>query len=417
MKTLVKILMLLVVLALLAFTPPAVTPLANPALPAAGTALLAAKAASLWQSPVPGPDDKLVLGGIYTLESGETLKGSLMVLGGMATLQNDSTVKGDVLVLGGTLQVDGTVRGDVNVVGGLVTLGDSAVVKGDVNTLSGSLQKADGARVDGKVNENVAGVYPFLFSKGFVVPVAPRSSSAPNPPIVSGQIPFLGVSLNPLWDFMWIMFRSFLWALLAVLVTLFAPQATQRAGQAGVGQAPASGCIGCLTMLLAPLALIVLIITLCGIPIALVLGFLLLAAWAFGVVSLGLETGERLAMALSQDWAPAASAGLGTFALTLVMNGAALIPCIGWIAPLLVGAVGLGAALLTRFGSRPYPQMANLFTPATPVAPYGAVTPAAGYEPTAEPSGPAMAAAPDEPAAPAEAPGVVDAGPDLPPEQ
>ncbi len=47
--------------------------------------------------------DKLVLGGVYTLDSGETLTGSLIVLGGSVTLEAGSTVTGDVVLLGGSM--------------------------------------------------------------------------------------------------------------------------------------------------------------------------------------------------------------------------------------------------------------------------------------------------------------------------
>ncbi|MFQ5923361.1 MAG: hypothetical protein ACE5M4_11005, partial [Anaerolineales bacterium] len=46
-----------------------------------------------------------------------------------------------------------------------------------------------------------------------------------------------------------------------------------------------------------------------------------------------------------------------------VVGGIGLIPCIGWLAPLLVGAAGLGAVILTRFGSREYEISAELPPP------------------------------------------------------
>ncbi len=55
---------------------------------------------------------------------------------------------------------------------------------------------------------------------------------------------------------------------------------------------------------------------------------------------------------------PAAAAGVGTFVVSLVANGIGFIPCIGWLAPLFVSAVALGAVLLTRFGKQGYPGVA-----------------------------------------------------------
>ena len=55
------------------------------------------------------------------------------------------------------------------------------------------------------------------------------------------------------------------------------------------------------------------------------------------------------------EWAPAISAGVGTFILFFVFGGfSELIPCIGWIPQTLVGIWGLGAVLMTRFGTQDY---------------------------------------------------------------
>ncbi len=72
-----------------------------------------------------------------------------------------------------------------------------------------------------------------------------------------------------------------------------------------------------------------------------------------------METGKRLAALMKQDWALPVSAMIGTFLLTLLVNGlGALVPCVGWIVPALVGMVGLGAVLVTRFGAQALPDAA-----------------------------------------------------------
>ena len=40
--------------------------------------------------------------------------------------------------------------------------------------------------------------------------------------------------------------------------------------------------------------------------------------------------------------------------LISLIGGIGLVPCVGWIAPFLVAAMGLGGVILTRFGSQPY---------------------------------------------------------------
>jgi cytoskeletal protein CcmA (bactofilin family) len=300
-----------------------------------------------------GSGDRLVLGGNYTLQEGETLDGNLIVMGGNATLEPGSRVEKDVVILGGNLLVEGVVGGDVNVIGGLVTLEEGAVVEGDVNTVSGQLLQDEGAVVQGDVNNDLM-TLPFVFS-------APARITIPN---FNGELPMPFSAPNPLemgvgllGGVLWWLGRSFIWAVLALLVGLFIPRNTQRAAAAAAAKPVVAGGLGCMTVLVAPALLILLFITICGIPFSLLGMLLLLAAWAFGIIALGLETGKRLADLLKQDWALPVSAMIGTFVLTLLVNGlGALIPCVGWIVPALVGMVGLGAALVTRFGAQALPE-------------------------------------------------------------
>ena len=305
------------------------------------------------QVPQPGPGDKMVLGGAYTLPAGDQIDGSLLVLGGVARMESDSTVTGDVVLLGGTLSIDGRVDGDINILGGLLSLGSNAVVDGDINTIGGSVQRDQGAVVKGQVNDNPSGVFPFVFTPGtFRMPWQPEARQ-------DFGLPRLGLSLNPLWDILWVLFRAMIWAVLAAILALFAARPLGRTSKAAVTNPAATGGLGCLTIIVATIVLVILAITICGIPFSLLGAFILTLAWGYGLIALGMEVGRRIAEMFTQDWAPAVSAALGTFVLILVVNAIDLIPCIGWMAPVLVGSIGLGAVLLTRFGSLAYPPGAE----------------------------------------------------------
>lgn len=314
-----------------------------------------------------GPDgDQLVLGSTYELESGETLEGSLVVIGGTATLQAGSRVAQDVVLMGGTLQSQGTIDGDVVTLGGAVELGESAVVKGDVNVISGNLKRAEGARIEGRVNRSV-NVYTPTPVTWFWMPG------------VNGGI--LGQSL------LWLL-KSILWGIVALLVVLVLPQHSERARAAVVERTGISAGLGLLTIVIAPLLLVVMAITIIGIPVTVFGVFALALAWAFGVIVIGLEVGKRLVQMAKQEWAPAVAAALGTFLVTLVGNAIGLVvPCIGWLAPAVVGMVGLGAVLMTRFGSQDYPN-SDLPHPSAPQP----VAPAPFVETPPAPEAPADAA-------------------------
>lgn len=294
----------------------------------------------------PGPamakgllDDKIVFGGTFTLESGKTLNGDLFVLGGIATLEEDSEVMGDVVLLGGTLEVGGNIHGNVLGIGGFVELQSSASVEGDVNVLGAHLERQPGARVGGRVNDNLRGPFPIPFSGGV-------------------QVPWVGLRMAPVVDLIGFIFRTFLWAALAVLLVMFLPDHTERTAQAAISQPLVAGALGFLTVVVAVPLIVVLAITIIMIPVSALGAVLVAFAWGIGLIALGYEVGKRLTQMLNQNWPAAVSAGVGTFLLILVMNGGkTMIPCIGWIMTVMVGMLGLGAVLLTRFGTQTYPPL------------------------------------------------------------
>jgi hypothetical protein len=178
------------------------------------------------------------------------------------------------------------------------------------------------------------------------------------------QLPVMDMHFNPWVSFVQFVLWLFVGTVVATLVVLFVPDHTERVAFTAINSPLPSFGIGLLTAILVPpllifmiLLMIILIITICLLPFALLAVILVaVVAWAFGLIALGYEVGKRLAKVLNKDWAPPLSAGIGTFLLLLVVNGLGMIPCIGWIFPLLAGMLGLGAVILSRFGTRVYPE-------------------------------------------------------------
>jgi hypothetical protein len=91
---------------------------------------------------------------------------------------------------------------------------------------------------------------------------------------------------------------------------------------------------------------------------------MLAAAWCFGLIAIGFEVGKRISKLANQALHPVISAGLGTLILMIVLSGLeAIIPCVGWIPKVVFGLFGLGAVLLTLFGTKPYPRVTMLPSP------------------------------------------------------
>ena len=288
-------------------------------------------------------DDRIVAGGTFTLPSGETQDGNLLIFGGVVSLEEGSKVNGDVVLLGGTIDINGDVSGSVVGIGGAVRLGERAVVNGDLTTLAASLHRAEGSVVAGQVITGFQG--PLIF---------PRSGNVIVPEIPNPQVRF-----PTIWNGIWSLFRTFLWGALAVLVVMFLPRPTERVANTIVRLPVTAGGVGLLTVIVAPLMLVGMAITLILIPVSLLGAVILVVAWFFGHIAIGYEVGRRLGIALHQDWPLAVAAGIGTFLVTLISSGInQLVFCIGWTVPFLIGILGLGGVILTRFGAQAYPPQA-----------------------------------------------------------
>ena len=310
---------------------------------------------------LPGPafagdaeQGQVVFGGTFTLESGDVVNGDMVIFGGSVEFEAGSLVDGDVLLFGGSAEVNGEIDGNLALLGGSADLGSAAVVTGDVIALGGNVDRAEGAVVEGDFVSSDGVYFPF----GFEIPNLPELGSLPDLDRDFRIRPFgqssIGPFFSPVTGVLWFVLRSLLIAALAVLVVLFWPQAAGRTGDTAVSQPLISGGLGCLTMIVFPVLCGLIAITLIGLPLSFLLVVALVVALLFGWIAIGVELGRRMSEAFSWEIHPAASAGIGTLLVSFVVFGLGLIPCIGWLAPLLVGAAGLGAVILTRFGSREY---------------------------------------------------------------
>jgi len=302
-----------------------------------------------------GPaDTKIILGNDYTLESGDVLDSDLLILGGNAELEEGSVVQGSVFVLGGNIRIAGEVDGDLGVLGGNVNLTNSAVVHGDVSTLGGNVTRGSGTVIDGEVSSS------FGIDIDSSIPNFPTNFDFQFPTMPSFSFPHI----SPWFSVLWAVFRVFVLAALALLVVMFWPEPTRRIADAVITQPFAAGGLGLLTVIAGPVLLLVLLITILLAPLS-VIGFVLfVAAGVFGWIGLGYEVGRRIAMAMKWELQDPAAAGLGTLLLSAVAGGIGFIPCVGWLLVVLAASLGLGAVMLTRFGSQAYLGSATAAVPA-----------------------------------------------------
>lgn len=297
---------------------------------------------------------KVVLGGQFTLESGERIDGDLAVIGGQAIVEEGATVDGDTVVMGGMLEVSGEIDGDVAVFGGTVDFKRSAVVQGDVVTMGGSVTRAPGAQISGEVREGgvieIPGLRNLPIEPGLVIP---GLEQPPKPDIeTSPGLWLLRALLNIL--------RMIAWTLaitaMALVVALLWPKGVERLGRTGLEQPAMVFLTGFISWILGLALLAILAVTICLIPVALVLGLVLVVAALLSWVVAGWVIGHKL-LALLNAKSPSVvlEAVVGTLLLTIVYFLVSFIWCTNFIIGVLVGSFGLGAIVLTRFGTRPYP--------------------------------------------------------------
>jgi hypothetical protein len=278
-------------------------------------------------------------------------------IGGDVTVTEDERVTDPVVAVGGSVTVLGHVDDDVVAVGGSVHLGPKAVVLGDVTTIGGRVDQAPGSNIRGRVNEVRFGA-PHL-------DIHPRA-------LFFG--PFDGWNLFSGWfRLVGTVLRVGIVLLLAMLVLLIAERPVERIGERAAREPWLSGFTGLLAQLLfvpvLVLTVVVLAVSIIGIPLLVLVPFGLLAfllAVLVGFSGVALRIG-RWAVGTSRPPFVALAVGVTLVAAVgLLARGLALVPAPLWPLTWMVGVagffveyvawtVGLGAALLTRFGSRGLP--------------------------------------------------------------
>jgi len=323
-----------------------------------------------------GPDGggRVIFGSDFTLESGETISGDVVVFGGRVEIAEDSRISGDLAAIGGNIKIEGRVNGDVAALGGNINVGESANVDGDIVLFGGKADVAEGAQVTGDIVNLTEGGFHDGFS--FSIPDAPPVPDvprAPEPPR-AGFENFSYRALDFLRDLAWNIAVIIGLAAVSWLVATFMPEQMKLVGDTVAESGPLSFGLGFLTLVVSIVIGIPLIITICLAFVPILAYILIGIAVLFGWIAIGQLIGERLLSAAGQPYPNfAISAVVGVVVMTIAVNMPVLswIPCLGFVlgflgglAGAIISLTGLGAVLLTRFGTRPYtPQPSYPMSP------------------------------------------------------
>jgi cytoskeletal protein CcmA (bactofilin family) len=263
----------------------------------------------------------IVYGGPVAVDG--THHGEITSFGGSVKISG--VQMGDVVVTGGSLDVSGRVDGSIAVIGGDARLASTARVSGDVSLVGGRLHRDPGA----------------VLSGGHVTVAAPR---VPHVGFPHGLFGGLGLGLSV---FAWIK-KALLTLLVGLVVVALLPAQVDSA--TAVLRERWLACLGVgfvAGVAVFPLTPLFLLVACVGVVIP---ALFYQVAKYFGLVVLFIVVGEALGRAALKRELPLIPAFL---------LGLAVLSLIGLVAPapiwLVYGWLGVGCALLTRFGTmRPW---------------------------------------------------------------
>ena len=275
-------------------------------------------------------------------------------IGSSIVVGEDELVTDPVVAVGGSVTVLGRVDDDVVAVGGSVRLGPKARVRGDVTAVGGSVTQERGATIGGTVNEVRIGPQ-FNFGGWHMA----NGFWHDGLEIFGGGVRLLGTVM-----------RVSLVVLMVLLVALIAIRPVERIADRAGREPWMSGFTGLLAQLLfvpvLVLTVVILAISIIGIPLLLlvpfaIVGFLLAMLVGFSGVALRLGR-----WAVGEDRPLYVALAVGVIlvsAVALLLRMVQLLPLPLWpvtsviaivafLVEYVAWTVGLGAALLTRFGTR-----------------------------------------------------------------
>ncbi len=294
-----------------------------------------------------GSDQVVFFGDSVVIGPGEEVDGTLTVIGGSLDLREGGRVRGDVVALGGETIVDGRIDGNLVVVGGTLDLRSHATIAEDLVTFGASVSRAEGATVLGESIEGFRGKLPPLRVEPWIprLPVIRERWRSPN--LFFGDV--FGSLVR------WVV-RTIAWMALGVVVMLLLPKQTVLVGQT-VSEVPLpSAGVGMLTFVVL-LVLVPLLVIICiGIPVVLLLAIAFVAAQVLGRVAIGAIIGQRLLAALNaKQPQPLFDVAVGIALIELFTA----VPCLGGLLGWIVSLTGVGAVVLTRFGTTAYEPLSK----------------------------------------------------------
>jgi hypothetical protein len=240
---------------------------------------------------------------------------------------------GDITSFGGTVTIKGEVKGEVFAFNSRVVV--FGVVDENMNLYAGSLILQNGSDVQGSIN---------LYGSHVLQDAGTHSNFHNYNWGIDWLFGMRGAFAFPYMSIL-------MWVVVGLLLTSLLPENVIFVRTTLTNRRKRSFVLGLLSMVLAPVVLIVLVALILSIPLAIIVAIGLIVAWVLGMVAIGWSVGEYILRAVAPHQKERhVQVAVGLAVLALVGS----LPYIGWLINIGLGLLGLGAVLLSRFGTRLY---------------------------------------------------------------
>lgn len=302
---------------------------------------------------------KNAVGQDLRIQPDEVVQGDAIVTDGDMIV--DGEVRGNVVVVQGDAYINGKVIGDVSIMGGDAKLAAGSSVTGNVLVLAGGkVERAPGASVGGEISTVDLPILPINASVGL-------PSIHGQPTLPSERLDGMFSTLGRVATLVLVLGITLLLTVFALAFALIVPHRLRVANatlEAVPGSSVAVGLI--VALLLWPVfgvVSMVLTLTIVGIVLVPVLGIMVALALLFGLANVSLWLGRRVYESVRHETSPLQGPQrlmLETLLGLGVVMSATLFPTLllpGWISSLLwmlvylAACLGLGAGVMSRFGT------------------------------------------------------------------
>jgi hypothetical protein len=258
----------------------------------------------------------LSINGTVVVTHGEIVCGDLTSFGGTLSIRGE--VDGDVLMLGGNSMVSGTVHGNLTLYGSNLALRDGAQITGAIHVCGGTWTGEANARRAGSVLACTTSLGTLLTNEN-------------------------GTAIR-----IWTILASIL---LGLLLAALLPEHVVLVQTTVKSKLSRSFVLGLVSVLLSPAVLAILVGLIIPIPLALLVVIGLIAAWAMGTAAIGCWIGETFLGSVAPQWS---NRFLQIVVGLALLGFVEILPNVGLWITIGSGLIGLGAAFLSRFGTRLY---------------------------------------------------------------